>query len=58
MGFLNKLLDPIKGGELREQNELYKGVGVTNVTNDPFEKFRKNKGQAFLQRISQGRNEK
>jgi len=50
--------DPIKGGEVRERNEQYRGVGVRHPENDPFEKFRKNKGQAFLQRISQGRSDK
>lgn len=52
------LSDPIKGGEIREANELYRGVGVKVADNDPFEKFRKNKGQAFLQRITQARSEK
>ncbi|CAG2169185.1 unnamed protein product, partial [Oppiella nova] len=49
--------DPIKGGELREMDEKYRGVGVKTPDNDPFEKFRKNKGQAFLQRIAQGRSD-
>ncbi|XP_054161602.1 calcium homeostasis endoplasmic reticulum protein-like [Oppia nitens] len=50
--------DPIKGGEVREKDEMYRGVGVKTADNDPYEKFRKNKGQAFLQRISQGRSDK
>lgn len=47
--------NPIRGGEVRSKQDLYKGVGV-EVNNDPFENFRKNKGQAFMQRIIEGRS--
>ncbi|CAG2105987.1 unnamed protein product [Medioppia subpectinata] len=50
--------DPIKGGDVRENDEKYRGVGVRTAENDPFEKFRQNKGKAFLQRIAQGRSDK
>jgi calcium homeostasis ER protein len=52
------LKDPIRGGEVRDREDQYRGVGIKNSESDPFEKFRKNKGQAFMQRISQGRNDK
>ncbi|XP_026274909.1 calcium homeostasis endoplasmic reticulum protein [Frankliniella occidentalis] len=40
---------PISGGEIRDRNDMYKGVGVN--LNDPYENFRKNKGQAFISRM-------
>jgi len=40
---------PITGGEVREKNDQYRGVGVS--ANDPFESYRKSKGQAFVERM-------
>ena len=40
---------PISGGEVRERKDQYKGVGVS--VNDPFESYRKSKGQAFVERM-------
>lgn len=40
---------PISGGEIRDKNDQYKGVGIN--LNDPYETFRKNKGQAFITRM-------
>lgn len=40
---------PIKGGELRDRVDQYKGVGVN--LQDPFESYRKTKGQAFVERM-------
>ncbi|XP_033210544.1 calcium homeostasis endoplasmic reticulum protein isoform X2 [Belonocnema kinseyi] len=40
---------PISGGEIRDRNDQYKGVGL-NI-NDPYENFRKSKGQAFITRM-------
>ncbi len=42
------ILNPIKGGDVRDRNEMYKGVGVKS---DPFEAFRKNKSQGYIQRL-------
>jgi len=42
---------PIQGGELRERKDQYKGVGIS--LNDPFECYRKSKGQAFVERMRQ-----
>jgi len=42
------IVNPIKGGEVRERNEMYRGVGVKS---DPFEAFRKNKSQGYIQRL-------
>jgi len=40
---------PISGGEIRDKNDQYKGVGIN--LNDPYETFRKSKGQAFITRM-------
>ncbi|KAI4500488.1 hypothetical protein M0802_004450 [Mischocyttarus mexicanus] len=40
---------PISGGEIRDKNNQYKGVGIN--LNDPYENFRKSKGQAFITRM-------
>ncbi|KAG8236539.1 hypothetical protein J437_LFUL011316 [Ladona fulva] len=40
---------PISGGEVRDRTDQYKGLGVN--LNDPYENFRKSKGQAFINRM-------
>lgn len=40
---------PISGGEVRDRQDQYKGVGIN--LNDPYENFRKNKGAAFINRM-------
>nr|XP_024217822.1 calcium homeostasis endoplasmic reticulum protein [Halyomorpha halys] len=40
---------PIQGGDIRDRSDQYKGVGVN--LNDPYENFRKSKGQAFITRM-------
>ncbi|KAK6635653.1 hypothetical protein RUM44_000907 [Polyplax serrata] len=40
---------PISGGEVRDRVDQYKGVGVS--LHDPYENFRKSKGQAFITRM-------
>ncbi|GFG34350.1 hypothetical protein Cfor_08964 [Coptotermes formosanus] len=40
---------PISGGEVRDKVDMYKGVGIN--LNDPYENFRKSKGQAFINRM-------
>lgn len=42
---------PISGGQIRDKQDQYKGVGVN--LNDPYENFRKNKGAAFITRIKE-----
>lgn len=42
------IVNPIQGGKVRERNEQYRGVGVKS---DPFEAFRKNKSQGYIQRL-------
>ena len=37
--------EPISGGEVRDKNDMYKGVGVGGP--DAFEMFRKNKAGTF-----------
>jgi calcium homeostasis endoplasmic reticulum protein len=41
--------EPISGGEVRDRQDKYKGVGVSLV--DPYENFRKSKGAAFVTRM-------
>lgn len=40
---------PISGGEVRDRQDQFKGVGIS--LNDPYENFRKNKGAAFIHRM-------
>lgn len=40
---------PISGGEVRDKQDQFKGVGIN--LNDPYENFRKNKGAAFIHRM-------
>lgn len=47
---------PISGGEVREREDLYKGVGVS--LNDPYENFRKSKKQAFITRMKERAEER
>ena len=44
------IVNPVEGGEVREKTEMYKGVGMQQ-RNDPFEQFRKNKSQGYIQRL-------
>jgi calcium homeostasis ER protein len=39
---------PIEGGEIRDRVDMYKGVGARS---DPFEQFRRNRSQTYIQRI-------
>ncbi|KAG5681903.1 hypothetical protein PVAND_011308 [Polypedilum vanderplanki] len=41
---------PISGGEVRDRNDFYKGIGMSNV-NDPYENFRKNRSNNFITRM-------
>eukprot|EP00063_Salmo_salar_P029810 XP_014004645.1 PREDICTED: calcium homeostasis endoplasmic reticulum protein isoform X4 [Salmo salar] len=41
--------DPIKGGELRDKWDQYKGVGVS--LDDPYENYRRNKSYNFVARM-------
>ncbi|KAL1443350.1 hypothetical protein MTO96_007439, partial [Rhipicephalus appendiculatus] len=41
--------DPIHPGDVRDRQDLYKGVGIN--LHDPYENFRKSKGQAFINRM-------
>ncbi|XP_074640155.1 calcium homeostasis endoplasmic reticulum protein-like [Tubulanus polymorphus] len=43
------IVDPIEAGEVRDRADMYKGIGVN--MSDPFEQFRKNKSQGFIQRM-------
>ncbi|KAG1668399.1 Calcium homeostasis endoplasmic reticulum protein [Nymphon striatum] len=40
---------PIDAGDVRDKQDQYKGIGIS--LNDPFENFRKSKGQAFITRM-------
>uniref|UniRef100_A0A336MLT5 CSON001959 protein n=1 Tax=Culicoides sonorensis TaxID=179676 RepID=A0A336MLT5_CULSO len=43
---------PISAGEVREKQDLYKGVGASTQV-DPYESFRRNKATSFIHRIRQ-----
>ncbi|XP_017771820.1 PREDICTED: calcium homeostasis endoplasmic reticulum protein isoform X2 [Nicrophorus vespilloides] len=40
---------PISGGDVRDKQDQFKGIGCN--LNDPYENFRKNKGAAFITRM-------
>lgn len=40
---------PISGGDIRDRQDQFKGVGIN--LNDPYANFRKNKGAAFIHRM-------
>lgn len=41
--------DPIKGGDIRDKWDQFKGVGVS--LDDPYENYRKNKSYNFVARM-------
>lgn len=41
--------DPIKGGDIRDKWDQYKGVGV--ALDDPYENYRRNKSYSFIARM-------
>lgn len=41
-------VEPIAPGEVRDRSDMFKGIGVGS---DPFEQFRKNQSQGFIQRM-------
>lgn len=43
------IVEPISGGEVRDRQDKFKGVGID--IKDPFEQFRKNKSAGFIQRM-------
>ena len=42
------IINPVEGGEVRDRVDMYRGVGLQS---DPFEQFRKNRSQTYIQRI-------
>ena len=42
------IINPIEGGEVREKTDQYRGVGLKT---DPFEMFRRNRAQSYIQRL-------
>lgn len=47
---------PINAGEVRDRVDQYKGVGIN--LSDPYENFRKSKGQAFITRMKERAEER
>lgn len=43
------MVAPISGGDVRDRQDLFKGIGMS--LNDPYENFRKHKGAAFITRM-------
>jgi calcium homeostasis ER protein len=50
--------EPISAGEVRDASTLYKGIGMESKANDPFESYRRNRGQQFLERIVKTKDDK
>ena len=42
------IVEPIRAAEARDKMDMFKGIGIES---DPFEQFRKNKSQGFIQRM-------
>ncbi len=42
-------MEPIRAADARDKMDMFKGIGIS--ANDPFEQFRKNKSQGFIQRM-------
>ncbi|KAK2722547.1 calcium homeostasis endoplasmic reticulum protein-like [Artemia franciscana] len=49
------IAEPIQGGEVRDKTDRYKGMGVGS---DPFEEYRKNRGNQFVARMRNRDEEK
>lgn len=45
------IFNPVEGGEVRDRGEMFRGVGMQSTRSDPFEAFRKNKSQGYIQRL-------
>lgn len=43
------IAEPIKAAEVRTHSDMYKGIGVDD--SDPYEQFRKNRGNVFIQKL-------
>jgi len=43
------IVNPIEASDVRDRQDMYKGIGIN--LKDPFEQFRKNKSQGFIQRM-------
>ncbi|KAK3090307.1 hypothetical protein FSP39_010801 [Pinctada imbricata] len=43
------IVDPISGGDVRDRQDMFKGIGMD--LKDPFEQFRKSKSHGFIQRM-------
>lgn len=58
---MNLILEPKVTSPVIQQSEQYRGFGDTTNTPakmfDPFESFRRNKGQAYIQRIRDARRD-
>ena len=50
------IVNPVEAAEVRDRTDMYKGIG--NDLKDPFEQFRKNKSQGFIQRMKTRDEEK
>lgn len=43
--------EPVSSGDVRDKQDAFKGVGVELGASDPYEQFRRNRGQQFMNRI-------
>lgn len=49
------IVEPVKGGEVRDRADMYRGMGNSQ---DPFESFRKQRAGAFYTRMRDKADEK
>jgi len=49
------IAEPISGGEVRDRQDQYKGIGIN--MNDPYESFRKSKAATFISRMKERQEE-
>ena len=53
--------EPISAGDVREGSSKFLGIGAevpSSSSNDPYENFRRSRGQAFMERIVKGKDDK
>lgn len=50
------IVNPVEAADVRDKMDMHKGIGMD--LRDPFEQFRKNKSQGFIQRMKTRDEEK
>ncbi|OQR76847.1 calcium homeostasis endoplasmic reticulum protein-like [Tropilaelaps mercedesae] len=45
------IAEPIKEAEVRDRNDMYRGIGMGSTTDDLYENYRKSRGQHFISKM-------